>query len=102
MSGVSVSTQEIFESTAETGKEEILPADQMPLLVNLNGSSRMQLAALPGIGLVLADRIVTYRTTHGAFQQVDELLNVSGIGAKRLRRLELLLTVETVAGKIGS
>jgi competence protein ComEA len=73
----------------------------MSHLVDLNGSTRTELAALPGIGLVLADRIIAYRLTHGAFQQVDELVNVPGIGAKRLQRLGPLLTVEAVGGKIG-
>ena len=74
----------------------------MPLLVDLNGSSRMELEALPGIGMVLADRIVSYRSTYGGFQYVGDLVNVSGIGEKRLRWLEPFVTVETLVRDIGS
>ena len=75
---------------------------QVPLLVDLNGSSRMELETLPGIGMVLADRIVAYRSIHGAFRQIKDLVNVSGIGEKRLRRLEPLVTVQAIVGDIGS
>ena len=57
------------------------------LLVDLNLSSRMELETLPGIGVTLADRIVTYRASHGGFDQVEDLVKVSGIGKKRLRKL---------------
>ena len=65
-----------------------------PLLIDLNKSSRMELQTLPGIGMKLADRIVSYRSIHGAFQEVEELVHVSGIGKKRLRRLEPFVTVK--------
>ncbi len=70
------------------------PTGHASALLDLNMSSRMDLETLPGIGMVLADRIVTYRSIHGAFQKVDELVNVSGIGAKRLQRLEPFVKVE--------
>ena len=59
----------------------------VPSFVNLNVSSRKELESLPGIGRVLAGRIVTYRSTHGAFQQVDDLVNVLGIGRSEERRV---------------
>lgn len=77
-------------------------AAHVPMLVDLNGSSRMELEALPGIGMVLADRIVSYRSTYGGFQRVGDLVNVSGIGEKRLKRLEPFVTVEMIAGDIES
>ncbi|MDH5562648.1 MAG: helix-hairpin-helix domain-containing protein [Nitrospirota bacterium] len=102
LSGAPVSAPEILGSTGETANGKTLPVEQVSHLVNLNGGSRVELATLPGIGLVLADRIIAYRLTHGPFQQVDELVNVPGIGAKRFRRLGPLLTVEAVLGKIGN
>ncbi len=76
------------------------PTDHASALLDLNVSSRMDLETLPGIGPVLADRIVSYRSIHGDFQQVDDLVNVSGIGAKRLRRLLPYVTVESIIGDI--
>jgi len=101
LSGAPVAIHKILGERGETTNGKALPVEQMSHLVDLNGSTRTELAALPGIGLVLADRIIAYRLTHGAFQQVDELVNVPGIGAKRLQRLGPLLTVEAVGGKIG-
>ena len=49
--------------------------------------------ALPGIGEVLAERILNFREEHGNFSSVDELLNVEGIGKKRLEEILDLITV---------
>jgi competence protein ComEA len=48
--------------------------------VDLNTATAAQLDQLPGVGPVLAQRIVDYRTQHSGFRSVDELRQVSGIG----------------------
>ena len=48
--------------------------------LNLNYATLTQLMALPGIGEVKANAILQYRTRHGSFQTVEELLQVHGIG----------------------
>lgn len=50
----------------------------------LNQASKEKLIELPGIGPVLADRIIAYREQHGPFQDVNELLKIKGIGNKKL------------------
>jgi competence protein ComEA len=62
-------------------------------LVNLNTASATDLEALPGIGEVIAQRIVDYRTSNGPFSAVDELLEVSGIGDAILGSIRELVTV---------
>lgn len=62
-------------------------------LLNLNTATADQLDELPGIGPVLADRIVEWRTAHGAFTTVDQLREVSGIGARKFESLRELVTV---------
>lgn len=52
--------------------------------IDLNTAGAEELTALPGIGPVLAERILAYRRDNGPFQSVEGLLNVSGIGEKRL------------------
>lgn len=62
--------------------------------VNLNTATTDELTSLPGIGAVLAQRILDYRQEHGNFTSVEGLLGVSGIGEKKLEALLGLVTVE--------
>ena len=62
--------------------------------ININTATANQLELLPGIGEVIAQRIVDYRTESGPFQSVDDLLNVSGIGEKKLEQIKPYAKVE--------
>jgi competence protein ComEA len=59
--------------------------------VQLSVATAEQLDSLPGIGPVTAERIVEYRTAHGAFRSVDELDEVPGIGPSRVEQLRGLV-----------
>lgn len=61
--------------------------------VNLNTATTDQLDSLPGIGPVLAQRIIDWRTAHGSFHSVRDLDQVSGIGDSIYAELEPLVTV---------
>jgi competence protein ComEA len=61
--------------------------------VNLNLATAEELDALPGIGPVLAGRIVEWRTEHGRFTAFEELAEVSGIGPAVLGRLRDRVTL---------
>ena len=63
-------------------------------MVNLNEATVEELATLPGIGEVLAGRIVGYREERGAFSSVEELTKVPGIGEGRLNAIRALVFVE--------
>ena len=56
-------------------------------IVSLNTADLATLDTLPGVGPVLAQRILDWRTAHGRFTSVDELGEVSGIGDKLMARL---------------
>ena len=62
-------------------------------LVNVNTATAAELEALPGVGEVIAQAIVDYRTQNGPFATVDELLDVSGIGDATLANIRDLVTV---------
>ena len=62
-------------------------------LVNLNRASVTELEELPGVGPVLAERIIAHRETNGGFRSVNELQQVSGIGEKTFAELQDLVTV---------
>jgi competence protein ComEA len=57
-------------------------------LLDLNTATAQDLDALPGVGPVLADRIVAWRTEHGRFGSVDQLREVSGIGEAKYQTLK--------------
>jgi competence protein ComEA len=67
------------------------PAGGPAAPVQLSTATLEQLDSLPGVGPVTAQKILDYRQEHGAFQSVDELDAVSGIGPKRLEQLRELV-----------
>ncbi len=62
-------------------------------LVNLNTASQTELESLPQIGPVTAQAILAWRTEHGGFAAVDELLEVDGIGEATLAQVAPYVTV---------
>ncbi|MFB7114795.1 helix-hairpin-helix domain-containing protein [Streptomyces sp. NPDC056291] len=60
--------------------------------VSLSTATADQLQTLPGVGPVLARRIIDYRTQHGGFRSVDQLREVSGIGTRRFADLRDLVS----------
>lgn len=61
--------------------------------IDLNTATLQQLDGLPGVGPVLAQRIIDWRTEHGRFATVDELTEVSGIGERTLADLRSAVRV---------
>lgn len=74
------------EATAAGG-----PATAAPTLVDLNTADAAALDGLPGVGPVLAERIVQWRADHGRFTTVEELTEVRGIGPALLADLRDLV-----------
>ena len=69
--------------------------------LDLNRATEQEFDALPGIGFRLAERIVEYRQSVGAFHSLDELREVKGIGRKKFERIRPLVTVMPDGGSIG-
>jgi comEA protein len=88
-----------------TGKDEKSPSPEKETFVNnqvenklhlvdINHANLEELVELPGIGRELAMRIIEYRTTHGPFKQINELIDVKGIGEKKLEMLKEYIMIK--------
>jgi competence protein ComEA len=83
------------ENPASLSQGTALPTAQSENLdlVNINTATAEELDNLPGIGPTTAQNIIDYRTQHGPFQRIDDLLNVPGIGPATFQLLKDLITV---------
>lgn len=80
-------------TTAATAAAETVPEETVSFPVNINTADADTLTALPGIGQVLAERIVAYRRQNGSFRAVEEIMKVEGIGEKKAEAILELITV---------
>ena len=79
------------DSEPETPTASGYPATEYPTApdgkIDVNQADAIDLTLIPGIGDVLAQRIVAYREQYGPFQSIEELSNVDGIGQKKLSEI---------------
>jgi competence protein ComEA len=71
----------------------IYKVGEAPQRININTAEAWLLEALPGIGEALAQKIIDYRTVNGPFQQVEDLMNVDGIGLSVFDEVKDKITV---------
>lgn len=80
-------------TAAATAAAETVPEETVSFPVNINTADADTLTALPGIGQVLAERIVAYRRQNGPFRAIEEITEVEGIGEKKAEAILDLITV---------
>jgi competence protein ComEA len=73
-----------------------LAAPEAAARLDLNRATIQELETLPQVGPALAQRIIDFRTKHGPFKSVDDLLKVQGIGEKVLAKLRDRVSVAAV------
>jgi competence protein ComEA len=61
--------------------------------ININTATAAELDTLPGIGPTIAQRILDYRTAHGPFANIEDLMNVKGIGPATFDKIKDLITI---------
>jgi competence protein ComEA len=92
-------TQPTLQPTAATRSESIaLPTRiQSPTpkgqKININTATQEELESLPMIGPALAKQIIAYRTAHGPFKKIEDIVDVPGIGPKTFEVIKDLITV---------
>ncbi|MDP8243603.1 MAG: helix-hairpin-helix domain-containing protein [Candidatus Hinthialibacter antarcticus] len=72
----------------------VIPAAQPQpdaALAYLNRASKKEIEQLPGVGEVLAQRVLDFRATNGGFVRLEQLMEVSGIGAAKMEEIEAFL-----------
>ncbi|MGM0419489.1 MAG: helix-hairpin-helix domain-containing protein [Bacillota bacterium] len=85
--------QENRSAAAEASNSPSNPSNQGRGKININKANLDQLTSLPGIGPARAAAIIGFRDDNGNFQQVEDLLQVAGIGASILSNIEDMITV---------
>ena len=78
----------------ELSLKEVNEKLEESLKVGINSSAKEELTNIPGVGEVLAERIVEYRDAHGNFYAIEDLLEVEGIGAKKLEKIKEYIDLE--------
>lgn len=88
---VGIENEKSKDTVAEVGNmmERSLETDpiKIPDIININTASEEQLVTLPGIGPAYARRIIEWREENGRFTQKEQLLEIRGIGARRLEQI---------------
>ena len=67
--------------------------DENETIISINKADEEQLCQLPGIGPVIARRIIEHRQQVGPFSTKDELMRVKGIGPKKLKKIKAHITI---------
>ncbi len=86
--------QSLVENSETESRTETHVEEESDGKIDLNTASLEELDTLPGIGPVLAQRILDYRAKNGGFASVEEILNIQGIGEKTYAKIVDLVKVE--------
>ncbi|MBC8030079.1 MAG: helix-hairpin-helix domain-containing protein [Pyrinomonadaceae bacterium] len=62
--------------------------------ININAATAPELEKLPGVGKVIAERIIEHRAKYGAFRRAEHLMMVRGISDQKFHQIRDLITTE--------
>lgn len=79
------------KTTTEEGDEKSKSVSSST--VNINTASLGELTSLPGVGEVIAQRIIDYRNANGNFTSIEQIKNVNGIGEKKFEAMREYITL---------
>lgn len=91
---ITISEQHPEETETAVSNITKSPESSVQALININTATAEELCELPRIGEKIAARIIAYREENGPFKTADEIMNVSGIGAKTYEKIKSYITID--------
>ena len=91
---------QLFQAGAEAYRATSIDEPLPP--IDLNRATGAELRQLPGVGPVMAKKIIDYRLKNGYFRSVEGLMNVDGVGPKRLAQWRELLVISDSMAQTGA
>ena len=64
------------------------------IMVNINTANEVELQRIPGIGEIIASRIVAYRKQNGKYKTIEDIQNVSGVGTSKFQKIKQYICVK--------
>lgn len=87
--------QELLDFSNDNYSERSIDTDQYSgLKISINNATIEELILLPGIGEKTAESIISFREQNGGFNNIDDLVKVSGIGSKKLEKIKNYIIIE--------
>ena len=83
--------QDVAGVSDKAGPEQVMQKSET--IVNINQATEVELVALPGIGPVMAKKIIAWRAENGPFKSLEDLKKVNGIGDKKFEKLKPLIQI---------
>jgi competence ComEA-like helix-hairpin-helix protein len=72
----------------------VSPKAEQGSVVNINTASPQELQRLPGVGAVIAERIIAHREQYGPFRRAEHLMMVRGVSDRKFRQLRAMIVTE--------
>lgn len=83
-----------WDAETEYSESDVSSQAEKAHKININTADKEELMTLSGIGEAKADAVIAYREEHGSFQNIDEIMNVSGIGENLFEKIKEKICVE--------
>jgi comEA protein len=91
LKNVNDSLLKVSENSGSPVPDGMMPGKK----IDINTAYSADLELLPGIGKVMAERIIEYRELNDGFTRIEDIMNVKGIGEKKFNRIKDYITVES-------
>lgn len=81
-------------TVATNSANDLIAKANEKIMVNINTANEVELQRIPGIGETIAGRIVAYRKQNGKYKTIEDIQNVSGVGASKFQKIKQYICVK--------